>query len=153
SERAPHHVAREPWGEADGSVRSDRPDGGAHRARHSGRRSTQDRRRSGTAGRGHRFEPREDLLSSEARRHARVDRAPVPDIGRVDQTLNSALGWRSRHHGPASPRLPSRNLTMRLAGVGLLLLSGVALAGQPPYSSDRPPRDPKTALLSPGTGI
>jgi Carboxypeptidase regulatory-like domain len=42
---------------------------------------------------------------------------------------------------------------MRLAGVGLLLLSGVALAGQAPYSTDFPPRGPKTAPLAAGTGV
>jgi hypothetical protein len=42
---------------------------------------------------------------------------------------------------------------MRLAGVGLLLLSGVALAGQPPLSPDFPRRTPNTALLPEGTGI
>ncbi len=72
--------------EADGAARGDRLDGRRYRSRRSGDRGTFDRGRSRSAGTGGRdIQPRQGQLRRQARRHARIDCAPLPDDRRVDQ--------------------------------------------------------------------
>src|SRR5207245_10874063 len=97
--------------EADGAARGERADGGAYRPDAARGRGAEHGLGVRSARGGRRIvEPREIQLPSETRRHARVDCAPLQDVGGFPEELESAPAERSPDGRPAPDAVSPREL-------------------------------------------